>query len=386
VVVIRAKIIGAFFGFITTLFVASSVMATVLPKDRTDVMYHSYQGGGMSIDGPSILIRKKINKKISASFNHYVDMVSSASIDVLASASAYKEERSEQSLGMNYLQDNTLLSLGVSQSNENDYEAKSFNFDVSHEFFGNLSTLTMGISKGSDEITKNGNDVFSEQANRINYRVGLSQIITKNLQVNLNVEAINDEGYLNNPYRSYRYLDGNAASGYSYATEIYPNTRTSTAAALKARYFLPYNAAVYASARIFSDTWGIKSHTYSMGYSHSFSDNLLLDVHVRHYAQDKADFYQDMFERKDQFNFMARDKEMSTFDNVTIGFKARYLFKFSRTSWAKASSVNMSVDHIQFNYDNFHNVLSQDLGQTPGSEPLYGFSANVVRFYVSLWY
>jgi len=123
-----------------------------------------------------------------------------------------------------------------------------------------------------------------------------------------------------------------------------------------------------------------------MGYSHSFSDNLLLDVHVRHYAQDKADFYQDMFERKDQFNFMARDKEMSTFDNVTIGFKARYLFKFSRTSWAKASSVNMSVDHIQFNYDNFHNVLSQDLGQTPGSEPLYGFSANVVRFYVSLWY
>ncbi|MDP2562859.1 DUF3570 domain-containing protein [Psychrobium sp. 1_MG-2023] len=359
--------------------------AAVLPKDRADVMYHSYQGGGMSIDGPSILIRKKMSKNISASFNHYVDTVSSASIDVLATASPYKEERSEQSLGLNYLQDNTLISVGVSQSNENDYQAKSFNFDLSHEFFGNLTTVTMGLSKGSDEITLNGNDNFFEQAEQTNYRLGLSQILTKNFQMGLNLEAITNQGYLNNPYRRYRYLDDASASGYSYATEIYPNTRTSTAGAIRGRYFLPYNAAVYASARLFSDTWGIQANNYTVGYSQSFADNWLIDVHLRYYQQDQADFYQDMFERKDQFNFMARDKEMSSFNDLTVGIKGRYLFKFARTSWAQASSVNVSLEHIKFDYDNFHNVLVT-APQGVGTEPLYQFSANVIRFYVSLWY
>jgi len=387
VVVTNTKLVGLLVLIAIFVELTQQSHAAVLPKDRSDVMYHSYQGGGMSIDGPSILIRKKINNKISASFSHYVDMVSSASVDVLATASAYKEERSEQSVGLNYLQDSTLISASVSQSSENDYEAKSFNFDLSHEFFGSLTTLTMGVSKGNDEITKNGNDTFFEQAERVNYRLGLNQILTKNFTMGVNLEAINNQGYLNNPYRSYRYLDGAAASGYSYATEVYPNTRTSNAGALRARYFLPYNAAIYASARLFADTWGIKANTYTVGYSQSIADNWLVDFHVRFYAQDQADFYQDMFARKDQYNFMARDKEMSTFNDVTIGIKGRYVFKFAHTSWAKASSVNLSVDHIQFDYDNFNNVLNQpESGGAVGSESLYGFSATVVRFYVSLWY
>ena len=66
--------------------------AAVLPQDRSDAMYHSYQGGGMSIDGPSILLRKKIGNHVSVSANYYVDTISGASIDVLATASPYAEE------------------------------------------------------------------------------------------------------------------------------------------------------------------------------------------------------------------------------------------------------------------------------------------------------
>src|SRR5690242_724055 len=83
--------------------VASAVPAGVLPEDRADVLYHRYQGGGITIDGPSVLIRKKIGESFSVSANYYMDMVSSASIDVKLSASPYKEKRTQKSLSIDYL-------------------------------------------------------------------------------------------------------------------------------------------------------------------------------------------------------------------------------------------------------------------------------------------
>ena len=35
-------------------------VAGVLPDDRTDFLYHQYIGGGVEIDGPSILVRKSV--------------------------------------------------------------------------------------------------------------------------------------------------------------------------------------------------------------------------------------------------------------------------------------------------------------------------------------
>jgi hypothetical protein len=32
--------------------------ADVLPDDRTDLLYHLYEGGGLTVQGPSVLVRK----------------------------------------------------------------------------------------------------------------------------------------------------------------------------------------------------------------------------------------------------------------------------------------------------------------------------------------
>ena len=49
--------------------------AGVLPDDRSDILYHLYEGGGVEIDGPSVLVRKSVAKSVSLSANYYVDMV-----------------------------------------------------------------------------------------------------------------------------------------------------------------------------------------------------------------------------------------------------------------------------------------------------------------------
>src|SRR5690606_36021966 len=78
-------------------FLGSPASAGVLADDRADVLYHRYDGGGITIHGPSVLVRKKFGERFGASANYYVDMVSSASVDVELTASPYEEERTQKS-------------------------------------------------------------------------------------------------------------------------------------------------------------------------------------------------------------------------------------------------------------------------------------------------
>src|SRR5215203_4779560 len=76
----------------------SNAVAGVLPEDRADVLYFRYEGGGVTISGPSMLVQKSIGEHVSLSANYYIDMVSSASVDVETSASPYEDERTQSSL------------------------------------------------------------------------------------------------------------------------------------------------------------------------------------------------------------------------------------------------------------------------------------------------
>jgi hypothetical protein len=381
---LRKLITRLIFACLVLGILAGQAFAAVLPQDRSDAMYHSYQGGGMSIDGPSILLRKKIGNYVSVSANYYVDSISGASIDVLATASPYEEERTENSVGVDFLHNKTLMSLNYTTSSENDFEAESIHFGISQDFFGDLTTLTLGYSKGNDEVGKTGDDNFLELAERQNYRLGITQVLTKNMILGLSVENISDQGYLNNPYRSVRFLDASSARGYRFETEVYPNTRRSNAAAITANYYLPYRASVYGEAKVFSDSWGIEANTVKLGYIHTFGEDWIVELRARHYQQDKADFYQDLYTRSAEFNFRARDKEMSTFNNLSLGLSLTYEFQFSAANFFKKSTINLDLDHVNYDYDDFRNVLAVDA--PIGAEPLYQFSANITRLYVSIFY
>jgi hypothetical protein len=367
---------------ITNAVLSVGVSASVLPPDRSDVMYKSYQGDGVTIDGPSVLLRKQIGNHVSVSANYYVDTVSGASIDVRATASAYQEERVQTVVGTDFLHEKSLLSLSFTNSSENDFNANSVYVGLSQAFFGDLTTVSMSYSKGWDEVGKTGDDSFLEEADRQKFGFGVSQIMTKSLIIGFTAEHISDEGYLNNPYRSIRFADTSSDRGFSFATEIYPTTRSSNAYSINANYYLPYRAALYGDARVYSDSWGIEAKNARVGYLHPF-DNILLDVFVRYYTQQNADFYGDLFSRPNEFNFMARDKEMSTYSGITAGVSLSYEWKFSENATVKKSSVHFEYDYMKFDYENFRDVTAQ---APVGEEPLFGFSASVLKIYASIWY
>ena len=372
--------------------------AGTLPEDRADALFHRFEGGGVTIQGPSILVRKTLAEKYSLTANYYTDLVTSASIDVeVSGASEYKEERNQYSVGFDLLRGKSTYSLSFTDSDEDDYQSQTVSFGVSHDMFGDLTTLNFGFSRGSDVVSRSAGAMldpnFEEDVDRRSYRVGLSQILTKSLIASLALEVITDEGFLNNPYRSYRFVDPADSTQFALAAELYPNTRTSNAVGFNARYFLPYRAAASVGYRYFTDTWGIRADTMELGYVQPLKGRpWTLQAKLRYYTQDHADFYSDLFDRMNQQNFLARDKELSSFTSRTLSLGASYEFASQGWKFVKKGTLNLYLDFIQFDYDDFRDArfsmrpTDDPTFRPAGSEPLYQFDATVYQLFVSIWF
>jgi hypothetical protein len=378
-------------------FGAASSFAATLPEDRADVLYHRYDGGGITIHGPSVLVRKKFGERFAATANYYVDRVSSASIDVELTASPYEEERTQYSAAFDFLRGKSTYSAGFINSEESDYVSNTAFFAISQDMFGDLTTVTLSYKRGWDSVYQNErqpdgslvrSEAFGEQkTDRRGYALGLSQVLTRNMIMALNYEVLTDEGFLRNPYRSIRLVEVDGTQGFD--SEIYPSTRTSNAISGRVKYFLPYRAALDGSYRFFTDTWGIQAHTVELGYTHPAWNRWIFEGKVRYYRQDSADFYRDLFPRRDFANFMARDKELATFTSYTVGVGASYEFNVPRAPWIQKSSANIRFDHLLIQYDDFRDARvhrNPDNTFALGEEPLYELNANVLQVFLSIWF
>ena len=366
------------------ILISGGALAGVLPEDRADVLYHLYDGGGVEIDGPSILVRKQVGKSTSIVGNYYVDMISSASIDVITTASPYSEERTQWSLGMDYLRGNTTMSVGYTTSEESDFDAKTYSFSVSQDMFGDMTTLTLSYALGDDLVGRSDDPSFERDVDRQHYGVGITQILTRNLIATLNFETITDEGFLNNPYRSVRYADAGTPLGFSYEPELYPNTRTSNAVGLRAKYYLPYRAALEGEYRFFTDTWDIDSHTVSLAYTHPWKQ-FTFEAKYRYHDQTGAHFYSDLFSRSEATNFRGRDKELSPLTSQTFKIGASYEFISDPEGWnfVKRGTANVSYSFLSVDYDEFSDISA---GALLGAEPLYQLEADIIQVFFSFWY
>lgn len=368
-------------------FASAVAFAAVLPEDRIDVGYFTYAESDQDIKVPTVLVRKSVLDKLSLSAEYYVDDISGASIDVQARATEYSEERTETSLGADYLHEKTLLSVRYTATDENDFDGSSVHVDVSQDFFGDMTTLSFGYSRGNNDIGKTGDDSFEQEAKNQAYRFALSQVLSASLIANISFESITDEGYLQNPYRSVRYADASApdGSGFFYQEENYPNTRSSDAVAFRYRYYLESNSVTYGEFRYFRDSWGIQARNFELGYVKPFGDTgWEFEIKYRNYQQTDADFFSDLYSRPDETNFRARDKELSSFSSDSYGVAIRYGIEPDDWWFVEKASATLYYDYMSFNYDNFRNVL-ENTGN-PGEEPRYSFDASVIRLFFSVWY
>jgi len=386
------RIVGRI-AVLAALLLVRATCADVLPDDRADLFYSKYSGGGMDITGESVSVRKKFAENFAVTASEFIDKVSGASIDVLSQASQIKDERRQKSGTIEYMHDKTTYTASFINSVERDYRSDTASFSLKQDMFGDLTTLSLAFANTNDTVGENNGTAFVPiidwlgHAESRSYDIDLSQILTKNLIAGANLNVITDQGYLANPYRSVRFLDPQNPKGYSLGSQVYPDTRTSTALQLEAKYYLPYRAAITGSYRYFRDTWYVVGNTFELDYTHPLSNIWILEGRLRYYRQNSAYFYSDLFAYADQYRFEARDQDLAAQDNYTVGAKVTYAFLPNGWKFFKRATATFDVSRITFHYLDFRNIKYYGVPQyQPGDEPLYQFNALVLQAYISMFF
>lgn len=340
---------------------ALSAHGATLPEDQAEAMVHVYDADGLRASGPAVLVRKKLGSSVSLQGSYYVDQVSSASIDVVTTASPFKETRKEFTVGADYMVRDSILSVSTTRSSEPDYKASTVNVDVSQDMFGGMTTVALGYSRGTDDVGRK--DVgFFDYARHWRYRLGVTQILSPTWLMNLNAEVVSDDGYLGNPYRS-------ARVGGAFVPENDPRTRSSRAVKIGATGTLAPGSAVHGGYRYFWDNWAIRAHTLDAGYSRYFGDKILADWTARLHSQSKALFYSD--NATTDTVYLSRNRQLGTFKSLGLGAKLTY-------TAGKVGEYDVKLtaayELLHFKYSDFTDIRT---GQA------YALNAHILQLFAS---
>jgi hypothetical protein len=350
-------------GLIGGLLAAGGARAIDLPEDRADAMFHIYDGGGVKATGPAILVRKKLADRVSLSGSYYIDKVSNASIDVVTTASPYKESRKEYTLGADYVVRDAQITFSTSKSTEPDYVAAGTNLDVTQEVFGGLTSVSVGFTRAVDQVSKHNDTTFADSARHWAYRVGLTQILTPRWLMSANFEALSDDGFLGSPYRA-ALVRGAAVH------ENVPRTRSARAIKLRSINDLGSRSSLRTEYRYYYDTWDIRAHTAELGYSRYFGEAWLADGFLRYHAQSKALFYSD--NALNEATYVSRNRQLGTFNDIGLGGKVSYSIK--QVPGQYDIKANASYEMLRFKFKDFTDSRTGEA---------YGFKAHVLQFFVS---
>ncbi len=357
----------------------SPAAAGVLPEDRADLLYHRYDGGGVVVDGPSVLVRKKFADKVSVVANYYLDMVSSASIDVLSTASPFKDERTQMSLGLDYLRGKTTYSIGYIDGDESDYLAKTAYLGISQDMFGDLTTVSIGFRRGQNDVYRNLKEpvsgaksrdpTFAQEMDTRAWSASLTQVLTRDLIGVLSYELVTDEGYLNNPYRQIRYADADGAARLlvrARSVSAHQDQQFGLRApeillalvARRGRRHLPLLHR-HLGRRSADDPAGL----HAAGLRQLDVRRALPLLHAG-----RRRLLPRSVPAPEHAELPGRDKELATYTGHTIGVGATLGVPGGRLPWLEKASVNLRYDYMMVSYDDFRDVTA---GGAPGAEPLY---------------
>jgi hypothetical protein len=354
-----ARVVSALAGA----FVASGATAATLPEDKAEAMLHSFDGGGVRASGPAFLVRKSLLDKVSLSAQYYVDAMSNASIDVVTTASPFKETRQALTLGADYVVRDASISVSLDRSREPDYNADTAAIDVAQDIFGGMTTVSIGFSRGRDDVgTKTLG--FFDQATHWQYRAGVTQILSPRWLASLNVEAVADEGFLGSPYRAARVFG-------TTVPEKVPRTRSARAVRLGTAADVGSDGtrlALRAEFRHYWDNWGIKAETLELGAARYFGSRWLADVNLRGYSQGKALFYSD--DAAVETRYVSRNRQLASFRDAGIGAKLTYTLMPN-------VKLTGAYEFKQFKFSDFTDVRTG---------AAYAYRAHVLQLYASATY
>jgi hypothetical protein len=309
-------------------------------------------------------------------------------VDIVSSATDFKDTRHQFSGGFGLVRDGTKLSATYSRGMESDYRSNAFSVTAATSFLQKNTELTLAYGRGFDEVCttayaesdspsvktaldgsdgcfKNGENRATRDVDLDNFQSGWTQTWTPVFATQLVLYGALQHGFLENPYRAVV-----IAPAGDDALENHPDNRLRLAVAVRAKYYLrPFKAAFTAGARIYRDTWDIFGQTYELEAEKYVLPELRLLVHGRYYRQTEALFWSDDYtggEPQDgpRGQYWTGDRELSPLQNYLLG--GRIVFRKEGDTERRIAKVLLSFE-TSISFDIFKTHLDEFTwgGKTP---------------------
>lgn len=279
----------------------------------------------ITVDSPSLYALVPLGARWSAEGSLVVDSLSGATPrwqSAVSSASVMGEKRKAGDIKVTRYFDRSTYSFGLAHSAEHDYKSNALSLHGSWSSADNNTTWNIGLSSSEDAIapTNGGvNGVLKEKKRADEMLVGLTQAVSSNdlVQVNLTVSA--GEGFYSDPYK---------------LLDVRPRARKQAALLGRWNHHLEGDGSTLRSSyRFYRDSFGIRAHTAQVEWARPLGERWVATPLLRYYSQGPARFYvEPQFDSAGQVVIPtvapdvlnSGDQRLSAFGAITLGLKADY--------------------------------------------------------------
>jgi len=239
--------------------------------------------------------------------------------------------------------------IATNLSREYDYRSVGASGELAWDFNQKNTTLSAGLSFASDEILPEGDiplafssmvidqgqfvtedeywNAFdatriaeSDTVSTSELLLGWTQVINRQMLVQLNYGYADMQGYLTDPFKLLSVVDDNGQT-QDLVYENRPDSRTQHSLFALTKYH--FDESIFdLSYRYISDDWEMKSHTIDSHWRFMTEGGSFWEPHVRIYLQDAAEFYQPFLAQSQTTpEFASADYRIGDMSAMTVGLK-----------------------------------------------------------------
>lgn len=254
-------------------------------------------------------------------------------------ASLFNEKNTELSLKVNAYLDQWRP---IYPTELDEYSLYGSNFLNQGYFFG-VSVLDQNGESSTNYLPSAFKPVTTVNRNSFSASVGLSQVLTKKLQVSFSFDLLQQQGLLSSPYhRIYfadkanfyigqaQYINNYESSSntgvYKLADDIerLPDSRFKIPVGARLNYYINERFIVRTYYRFYSDNWDVQSHTASIELPVKLTDKFTVFPTYRYYTQTASKYYAPYETHLSTEQFYTSDADLATFDAYQYGFGLNY--------------------------------------------------------------
>jgi len=254
-------------------------------------------------------------------------------------ASLFNEKNTELSLKVNAYLDQWRP---IYPTELDEYSLYGSNF-LNHGYFFGVSVLDQNGVSSTNYLPSAFKPVTTVKRNSFSASVGLSQVLTKKLQVSFSFDLLQQQGLLSSPYHRIYFADkanfyiGQAQyiSNYesSSNTGVYkladdierlPDSRFKIPVGARLNYYINERFIVRTYYRFYSDNWDVQSHTASIELPVKLSDKFTVFPMYRYYTQTASKYYAPYETHLSTEQFYTSDADLATFNANQYGFGVSY--------------------------------------------------------------